>query len=99
MFKTGYGQFTVDGIPFYAHRVALELSGKKIPEGHYGCHECDNPICCNPHLKHVIIGTPTDNVVHMYQAGRQGVRNYARGDRHGMRRKAIGLPTKRRRQR
>jgi hypothetical protein len=88
-FKTGYGQFTIDGIPGYAHRWCLTASGIVIPAGHYACHECDNPACCNPHPKHVRVGTPTDNIVHMYAAGRQGERNYATGDRHGMRKKKL----------
>jgi hypothetical protein len=69
--------------------MALTLSGIIIPEGHYGMHRCDNPPCCNPHPKHVIVGTPTENILDMYAKGRQGARNYATGDRHGMRKRKL----------
>lgn len=82
-FFTGYGQFSVNGTPSYAHRRCLELSGVAIPPKHYAIHMCDNRPCCNPHPRHVIVGTPTDNAVDMYRKGRQGYRNYATGDRHG----------------
>lgn len=84
-FKTGYGQFTVNGDPLYAHREALELSGIKIPDGMYATHGCDNPICCNPHPDHVRIGSPSLNAQEMHDRGRRHNVNYARGDRHGMR--------------
>jgi hypothetical protein len=82
---TGYGQFTVKGKHLYAHRVALQLSGIEIPEDHYGIHECDNPPCCNPHPKHVIVGTPQKNSLDAHRRGRRDNVNYATGDRHGAR--------------
>lgn len=83
-FQTGYGQFSVAGVPDYTHRKCLQFSGIVIPPKHYAIHRCDNPPCCNPHSQHVIVGTPTDNIIDMYRKNRQGQRNYATGDRHGM---------------
>ena len=89
-YKTGYGQITGSLVPdgprlhLYAHRLCLELTGTVIPPGFYACHECDVPACCNPHPKHVYVGTPSDNVTDMYERGRQGERNYATGERHGL---------------
>lgn len=84
-FKTGYGQFCIDGETLYAHRVALVLSGVKIPDGMYATHGCDNPPCCNPHKKHVRVGSPQMNSIEAHQRGRRDEVNYATGDRHGMR--------------
>ena len=54
----GYGQFR----GLRAHRFAWELwYGRKIPEGYYACHHCDNPRCCNP--EHIFIGTASDNLL------------------------------------
>ncbi len=84
-FVTGYGQFTVEGTPFYAHRKALELSGAEIPEGMYATHGCDNPPCCNPHPEHVRVGSPSLNITEAHERGRRPNVNYATGDRHGKR--------------
>jgi hypothetical protein len=85
LFTVGYGQMTVDGVPYYAHRMALMLSGIRIPDDMYGIHECDNKICCNPHERHVIVGTPRKNSLDAHARGRRPTVNYATGDRHGMR--------------
>lgn len=90
----GYGQFTVAGDKhLYAHRCCLVFSGIIIPHGHYGCHKCDNPICCNPHPKHVYVGTPSDNSNDAYAHGGKSIPsfkpNYAIGNCHGMARKRL----------
>lgn len=85
LYVSGYGQFSFDKKHLYTHRLCLQFSGIIIPDGYYAIHKCDNPPCCNPHPKHVIIGTPTDNSLDMYAKGRQGDRNYATGERHGRR--------------
>lgn len=82
-FTVGYGQFTVNDVPYYAHRMALMLSGIPIPAGMYGIHECDNKICCNPHEKHVGVGTPQKNSIDAHARGRRPNVNYATGARHG----------------
>lgn len=65
-----------------AHRVAYALANGPI--GRWSakrslsiCHECDNPICCNP--KHLFEGTDADNVADMVAKGRiqRGEKHYA----------------------
>ena len=79
-FETGYGQFTVEGIPLYAHRMALELTGVKIPDGFYATHGCDNPPCCNPHKDHVRPGSPSQNLIEAISRGRHRPPSIFRGD-------------------
>jgi hypothetical protein len=56
----GYGTFVIRlGVRILAHRMAYELTYGKIPDGLFGTHECDNPICCNP--KHITPGTSKKN--------------------------------------
>lgn len=82
----GYGRFAIGSrtdktrqqVP--AHRVAYELGNGPIPEGHYVCHRCDNPPCCNP--AHLFTGTQQENMNDMKAKGRQ---NKPRGDRNGSR--------------
>jgi hypothetical protein len=82
----GYILIRSGGETFYAHRLICEAKHGPLPGDVYAMHECDNPPCLNP--RHLHPGSPTDNVVDMYQKGRQGERNYATGDRHGRSRKA-----------
>lgn len=72
-------------MPHYSHRMALMLNGIQIPTGFYGIHECDNKICCNSHVDHVVVGTPQKNSLDSHGRGRRQLVNYATGDRHGMR--------------
>lgn len=68
-FKDGYGSFSFRDRPHRAHRVSwIHFNGKRIPDGCYVCHSCDNPLCVNP--KHLWVGTPTDNVRDMISKGR-----------------------------
>jgi hypothetical protein len=64
----GYGQIQGEGSWTGAHRRAYSLTKGEIPDGHYVCHTCDNPPCCNP--AHLFIGTPQDNVDDMIAKGR-----------------------------
>jgi hypothetical protein len=64
----GYGQLTVNGEHKRAHRYYYEQKYGCIPDGLCGCHECDNPLCCNP--DHIFLGTKADNMADMYAKGR-----------------------------
>ncbi len=59
----GYGQVTVKGEKWLAHRYAYFLAYGEIPEGMQVLHECDNPPCCRP--AHLFTGTNLDNVIDM----------------------------------
>jgi hypothetical protein len=72
--RFGHGEFYVSPergrVP--AHTFAVELAtGKRCPPGKEGCHDCDNPPCCNP--THVYYGTRRQNVADMYARGRARV--------------------------
>ncbi len=64
----GYMQFAVNGRQWRAHRIAWILERGHIPDGHFVCHKCDNPPCCNPN--HLFTGTVQDNHADMMAKGR-----------------------------
>ena len=69
--RKGYGAFGVrKDLVVQAHRMAWELTHGPIPEGLNALHHCDNPPCCNPHPKHLFLGTFQDNTKDMYQKER-----------------------------
>lgn len=53
-----------------AHRLAVMIAGKTIPNGMVVMHLCDNTLCCNPN--HLEIGTQADNIYDMDAKGRRG---------------------------
>lgn len=81
----GYGQFVRNGRE-QAHRVAWELANRRrVPEGMYVLHRCDNPPCVRP--SHLFLGSQSDNITDCVAKGRHGARRWPeripRGDRHG----------------
>ena len=64
--QKGYGAFGIRAdLIVRAHRFAWELTYGPIPEGLNVLHHCDTPLCCNPHPKHLFLGTFQDNTVDM----------------------------------
>jgi hypothetical protein len=51
-----------------ASRAAWIIANGPIPIGYYVLHKCDNPPCVNPF--HLILGTPTDNILDCISKGR-----------------------------
>jgi hypothetical protein len=59
---TGYGMVIVNGKVMPAHRAILSLTlGRTLGRWEFGCHKCDNPICCNVSPGHVYLGSPSEN--------------------------------------
>lgn len=63
----GYGLFSLNGKPVYAHRLSYYLSNG-VFDG-FVLHKCDNPPCVNP--EHLFVGTHQDNMDDMYAKGRR----------------------------
>jgi len=66
----GYGRFTISGITYKAHRMAIIYSGGELQDADCACHKCDNPSCVNP--KHLFSGSVKDNVIDAVKKGRHG---------------------------
>lgn len=70
--KDGRPYFTVEGKRRPSYSWVLELfTGKAPEEGNVARHNCDNPICCNPH--HLVWGNHQDNMNDMKERERHGV--------------------------
>lgn len=74
----GYGQFTIGGRPWGAHRIAYVLEHGPIPPGAVICHSCDNPRCCRP--EHLFAGAQHDNNDDKVAKGRVDAREGRRVD-------------------
>jgi hypothetical protein len=79
--KTGYGTCLFRGKTTTAHRVAVILSGRELPDGLSALHSCDNPPCCNP--AHIFVGLQVDNLIDMREKGREFKFPRYRGEDHG----------------
>jgi len=65
----GYGQFGINGIMKYAHRISYQVYKGIIPKRLHVLHKCDNPACVNP--DHLFLGTHQDNMKDRDAKGRQ----------------------------
>lgn len=65
----GYGRFWIGQQRVYAHRMSFALTQGEMPTSDVVIrHTCDNPPCVNP--RHLLAGTPRDNVRDMVERGR-----------------------------
>lgn len=66
--KGGYGQFKKEPTLLSAHRIAFEVTHRKLDRGELVLHSCDNPNCCNP--AHLSAGSQRANVADAMARGR-----------------------------
>lgn len=69
----GYGAMELSRKSVLAHRVSWVIHRGPIPDKMCILHSCDNPACVNP--SHLFMGTRSDNMLDMWEKGRQGDRN------------------------
>lgn len=69
--KDGRPYFTVEGKRRPSYAVALEAFTGEEQGDRYVLHQCDNPICCNPH--HLRWGTHQENMNEMKDRERHGI--------------------------
>lgn len=79
--KAGYGKFSINSNPVYAHRFSFEMYKHKIPNTGNKldtciCHTCDTPSCVNPN--HLFLGTHRENMRDAIQKNRKGYK----GEKH-----------------
>jgi len=64
---TGYGQRTVNGKRWLAHRYAYTVANGEIPEGLFVCHRCNNKGCVN--VEHLYLADNATNIKDAYRDG------------------------------
>lgn len=64
-----YGAFTIGRRTIKAHRYAYAIAFGPFDTRLKVCHQCDNPMCCNPN--HLWLGTYDDNNKDRNLKGRQ----------------------------
>ncbi len=64
----GYGAFNLGTRQGLSHRLALELSGVRIPAGLIVMRTCGNRLCCNP--AHLYVATPSERMAARSRPGR-----------------------------
>ena len=82
----GYGVVSLNGRLEQAHRASWMVFVGEIPQGMQVNHRCHNRSCINP--EHLYIGTQTENMKDMKDAGRE---NRATGERNGNARLTKGM--------
>ena len=73
----GYGYFAYGGKACRVHRVVWILVYGEIPDGLHVLHKCDRRICID--IKHLFLGTDTDNKIDMINKDREPGRNKSTG--------------------
>jgi len=67
----GYGAFQTSKGQTPAQRIAWELgNGRAMRDDAFGCHTCDQPLCCNP--AHIWEGSNSENLADCARKGRLG---------------------------
>lgn len=64
----GYATVKLNGVYYFAHRLAYRLAKGRDPGQKLVCHTCDNPPCCNP--LHLFLGTTLTNMRDKIAKGR-----------------------------
>ena len=72
---SGYGQLSINGRSWRAHRLFYLLAFGVDPRGSVVMHKCDTPRCVQP--GHLVLGTQRDNIADRHAKGRNGA---CRGD-------------------
>lgn len=80
-FSRGYPRHAVDGKMHRVNRLIAITCLGPIPKNWLACHECDNPVCCNP--MHLFIGTHLANSKDRDKKGRTDRKIGALRDRNG----------------
>lgn len=66
--KHAKGAICIKGTQLIAYRAAWTLRRGLIPDGHFGCHRCDTPLCIN--VDHMFTGTLQENKADEVSKGR-----------------------------
>ena len=68
--EEGYGNYSINGKSFLAHRVSYAIHRGSIEPGMMVLHSCDNPRCVNP--DHLRQGDQSENMIDRAKRGNHG---------------------------